>query len=155
MSAFTNLWRQLVQRRLWPVAILLVAALAAVPLALAKEPDPAAPAPALAGKDSGDSALAVQPIVAQASVADQTKRRSVLGTRKNPFGLPPDESAGSGPAPDSNGSTMAQEPTTSPAKHRQRRRRCPPPVAARPRAARRPRRTRRPRPRPRRTRCTS
>jgi hypothetical protein len=112
MSAFTNLWRQLVQRRLWPVAILLVAALAAVPLALAKEPDPAAPAPAVASKDSGDSALAVQPIVAQASVADQTKRRSVLGTRKNPFGLPPDESAGSGPAPNSNGSTTAQEPTS-------------------------------------------
>ena len=39
MSASPTCWRQLVQRRLWPVAILLVAALAAVPLALAKEPD--------------------------------------------------------------------------------------------------------------------
>ena len=39
MSAVTNMWRQLVQRRLWPVAILLIAALAAVPLTLAKEPE--------------------------------------------------------------------------------------------------------------------
>ena len=111
-SAPTNLWRQLVQRRLWPVAILLVAALAAVPLALAKEPVPPAPAPAVASNDSDDAELAVQPIVAEATAADQTKRRSVLGGRKNPFGVPPDESTGSGPAPNSNGVTTAQEPTS-------------------------------------------
>ena len=87
MSALTNVWRQLVQRRLWPVAILLIAALAAVPLALAKEPDPAAPAPAVAAAD-GESALAVQPIVAQATASERDKRRKVLGAAKNPFGLP-------------------------------------------------------------------
>ena len=89
MSALTNVWRQLVQRRLWPVAILLIAALAAVPLALAQEPKPAAPAaPTVASKDSGDSALATEPIVAQATAADRTKRRKVLGSAKNPFGVP-------------------------------------------------------------------
>jgi hypothetical protein len=114
MSAITNVWRQLVQRRLWPVAILLIAALAAVPLALAQEPDPAAPAPAVAAADSGESALAVQPIVARASAADRAKRRAVLGSRKNPFGLPREQvAAGSATPGDSNGSTTAQEPTST------------------------------------------
>jgi hypothetical protein len=107
MSAITNVWRQLVQRRLWPVAILLVAALAAVPLALAAQPDPAAPAPAVQ-TDSGETALATQPIVAQAAVSDRSKRRKVLGTRKNPFGLPPKDTGSASPA-DSTGSTKADE----------------------------------------------
>jgi hypothetical protein len=114
MSAITNVWRQLVQRRLWPVAILLIAALAAVPMALAKKPEPAAPAPAIASKDSGESALAVQPIVAQATAADRAKRRNVLGSRKNPFGVPKDPNAGSAAAPNSIGVTTAQEPTPNP-----------------------------------------
>jgi hypothetical protein len=86
-SAVTNLWRQFVQRRLWPVAILLVAALAVVPLALTKDPDPPAPAPALpvTGTDGADE-LAAQPIVAPAEA--RIKRRKVLGSAKNPFGVP-------------------------------------------------------------------
>jgi hypothetical protein len=97
------------------VAILLIAALAAVPLALAQEPDPAAPAPAVAVADSGEAALAVQPIVAEASLSDRGKRRRVLGTRKNPFGLPKDAATASAAAPNSTGSTTAQDPTvTSP-----------------------------------------
>lgn len=85
MSPVINLWRQLVQRRLWPLAIILVAALAAVPLTLAQEP---APAPALppappAGKDE----LAVAPIVTAVSASDRTKRRHVLGSAKNPFAV--------------------------------------------------------------------
>jgi hypothetical protein len=113
MSALTNVWRQLVQRRLWPVAILLIAALAAVPLALAQEPKPAAPAaPTVASKDSGDSALATEPIVAQATAADRTKRRKVLGTRKNPFGVPRTSTPGSAAAPSSHGVTTAQEPSS-------------------------------------------
>ena len=110
MSAITNLWGQFVQRRLWPVAILLIAALAAVPLALAQEPDPAVPAPAVAAGDSTESALAVQPIVTQATAADRGRRRKVLGARKNPFGLPQTEEAGSAAAPNSDGATTAQDP---------------------------------------------
>ena len=45
MSALTNLWRQLQQRRLLPVAILMVAALVAVPFVLAKDPEPVPQAP--------------------------------------------------------------------------------------------------------------
>lgn len=84
MSAVTNTWRQLVQRRLWPVAILLIAALVAVPLLLAKEPTPPAPPPAVAVNDEqSKSELAVTPIVTKAD--EPTKRRRVLGSAKNPF----------------------------------------------------------------------
>jgi hypothetical protein len=114
MSAITNVWRQLVQRRLWPVAILLIAALAAVPLVLAEAPEPPAPTPAPADASAaGDAALALQPIVAQASAADRAKRRKVLGSRKNPFGLPKSEEAGSAAPPSSNGTTTAQAPSSS------------------------------------------
>jgi hypothetical protein len=86
-SAVTNLWRQFVQRRLWPVAILLIAALAAVPMALTKDPAPPAPAPAVpvTAPDASDE-LASQPIVAPAEA--RITRRKVLGGAKNPFGVP-------------------------------------------------------------------
>ena len=114
MSAITNMWRQLVQRRLWPVAILLIAALAAVPLALAKDPEPPAPAPAppASATDSGETALATDAIVAKATSADRAKRRKVLGTAKNPFGLPPKEDAGSAAAPNSDGAVVAKTDTS-------------------------------------------
>jgi len=84
MNVLTNTWRQLVQRRLWPVALLLVAALAAVPVLLAAEPErvasPADPVPAL----SADDELA-EPVVAKVAAGDRTRRRRVLGIRKDPF----------------------------------------------------------------------
>jgi hypothetical protein len=95
MSAVTNMWRQLVQRRLWPVAILLIAALAAVPMMLAKDPEPAvSPPPA---QVDTKSELATTPIVAPATPTDRTKRRKVLGSRKNPFAsVKPADAPGSG-----------------------------------------------------------
>jgi hypothetical protein len=97
MNAVTNIWRQLVQRRLWPVAVLLLGALVAVPLVLAKEPEPQ-PEPQPAQVDT-KSELATTPIVAQASIADRGKRRRVLGTKKNPFAMPePAEAETSGPS---------------------------------------------------------
>jgi hypothetical protein len=88
MSPISNLWRQLVQRRLWPVAVLLIAALAGVPLMLAKEPK-TEPAPAeQASAGDATSELATAPIVAMATDADRTKRRKVLGKSKNPFAKP-------------------------------------------------------------------
>jgi hypothetical protein len=90
MSAVTNMWSQLVQRRLWPVAILLIAALAAVPFTLAKEPDPVEP-PAAAAPATDDE-LAVTPIVTVADTDSAAKGRRVIGQPKNPFGTPkPDE----------------------------------------------------------------
>ena len=85
MSAVTNLWRQLVQRRLLPVAILLIAALVAVPLMLAKDPDPV-PAPPPPQVDT-KSELATTPIVSQATPQDRARRRKVLGKAKNPFAV--------------------------------------------------------------------
>ena len=88
MNPISNLWRQLVQRRLWPVAVLLVAALAAVPLMLAKDPEAEpAPVPQAATEEAG-SELATTPIVAQATPVDRAKRRKVLGKAKNPFAKP-------------------------------------------------------------------
>jgi hypothetical protein len=84
MSAVTDIWRQLVRRRLWPVALALVAALAAVPVLLAEDPEPApAPKPIPAGQAAVPAADG-EPIVAMAS-AEEARRRRVLGARKDPF----------------------------------------------------------------------
>jgi hypothetical protein len=84
MTVINDTWRFLVQRKLWPVAILLVAAAAAVPMLLGK--DPAAPAaPATAAVKSDDSTLTTEPVVALASDADRAQRRHVLGSPKDPF----------------------------------------------------------------------
>ena len=85
MSFVTDTWRQLVRRRLWPVALLLLAALAAVPFLLAKDPEPAAVTAAPTG--AGKTTLAedtADPIVSVAN-ADEARRRRVLGAAKDPF----------------------------------------------------------------------
>jgi hypothetical protein len=89
MSFVTDTWRQLVRRRLWPVALLLLAALAAVPFLLAKSPEPAVVPAAPAGgagkttlaKDTGDPIVSV----ADAAGAEGSARRRVLGASKDPF----------------------------------------------------------------------
>jgi hypothetical protein len=85
MNVLADTWRQLVRRRLWPVALLLVAALAAVPVLLASDPDPVAPAAPspLASVPAGDEIA--EPVVAMASAEDRDRRRRVLGSRKDPF----------------------------------------------------------------------
>jgi hypothetical protein len=97
MSPVTNVWRQLVQRRLWPVAILLIAALAAVPMMLAKDPEPTASPPATPADTKGE--LAATPIVAPATDTGKANRRKVLGAAKNPFGVAKQAQAGSDAAP--------------------------------------------------------
>ena len=83
MNAITTTWRQLVRRRLWPVALLLLAALAAVPVLLAREP--AAPAPiAPIAVTAADDTIA-EPVVAKVTAEDRDRRRRVLGVRKDPF----------------------------------------------------------------------
>jgi hypothetical protein len=86
MSVINDTLRFLVRRRLWPVAILLVAAAAAVPMLLAKDPAPTtAQAPTAAVKADKDAVLAEDPIVTEASDGDRSGRRHVLGSRKDPF----------------------------------------------------------------------
>jgi hypothetical protein len=86
MTLITDTWRQLVQRRLWPIALLLVAALVGVPMLLAKNPNPAPIAPPPSGTGSAapaDDPLTAKPVVATASASDAG--RHVLGARKDPF----------------------------------------------------------------------
>jgi len=85
MNVVTTTWRQLVRRRLWPVALLLVAALAAVPVLLAREPavplPPADPVPAVSAADD----TIAEPVVAKVTPEDRDRRRRVLGVSKDPF----------------------------------------------------------------------
>jgi hypothetical protein len=85
MSLVKDTWQQFVQRRLWPVAIVLLAALVAVPVLLAKNPTPAAPVPAPAngGASASTDVAMTQPVVSPAQRDDS--RRHVLGARKDVF----------------------------------------------------------------------
>jgi len=87
MNALLTPFRQLVDRKLWPLAILLIAALAAVPMLLAKGDSNAPVGPtADAGVASGLAAQSpTQPIVTLGEAAERERRRKVLGARKNPF----------------------------------------------------------------------
>lgn len=84
MSFISNIGHQLVERRLWPVAILLVAALVAVPVVLAKD---AETPPPVAAVEAEIDPVTAEPIVTMASV-DAVNDRKVLGKAKNPFGMP-------------------------------------------------------------------
>jgi hypothetical protein len=85
MNPIKNTAQQLVRRRLWPVAVLLVAALVAVPMTLAKSPAPAAPVAAVPAKPAADAGIA-KPVVqlSETTTGDQRRRR-VLGAAKDPF----------------------------------------------------------------------
>src|SRR4051794_14118368 len=92
MNTITKPLRQLLSRKLWPVALLLVGALVAVPLALAKDPQPAPAATAAATQkpstDEGVAATfgpAAEPATTGAGDATTTKRRRTLGAKKDPF----------------------------------------------------------------------
>jgi hypothetical protein len=83
MNVITDTLRQIVRRKLWPVALVLIGALAAVPLVLAKQPEaePVANA-ANAHKVEAQPATFVS---APDAAAEPTKRRRVLGGIKDPF----------------------------------------------------------------------
>jgi hypothetical protein len=89
MNALSTTWRQLVRRRLWPVAVLLVAALAAVPVLLSREAEVPPPPvdPVAVTAEAGDSIA--EPVVAKVTSEDRGKRRRVLGSRKDPFAPAP------------------------------------------------------------------
>ena len=85
MNVVTTTWQQLVRRRLWPVALLLLAALVAVPFVLASEPAPVVPQVQPAPVSSEGDAELAEPVVAKVAAEDRTRRRRVLGARKDPF----------------------------------------------------------------------
>ena len=105
MKPLETVWRELVSRRLLPVAILLVAALAAIPFLLAKNPA-AAPvtAPVTGSGASAPASSADDSVVTLVTDGQRTKRRRVLGERKNPFE----------PAPAPKISKQAQGPLSEP-----------------------------------------
>jgi hypothetical protein len=84
MTVITNTWHSLVRRRLWPIALLLIAALVIVPLKLAKTPEPAAAAPVASPQGTSED-VAAKPVVELASASLPTLRRRVLGAEKDPF----------------------------------------------------------------------
>jgi hypothetical protein len=91
MNVIADTWRGLVQRRLWPLAVLLVAALAAVPFLLAKKPASAATAdvPVAQAAAKGDDASSSFVTLDAASEDGTVKRRRVLGIAKDPFAPAP------------------------------------------------------------------
>lgn len=85
MSALAAPFRTLVERRLWPLAILLIAALAAVPMLLGKDGEtPVVPA-ASAPVGEAQTAAAGTPLVSVGEVTEREAARKVLGSRKDPF----------------------------------------------------------------------
>jgi hypothetical protein len=89
MRAVRDVWSELVERRLWPVALLLVAALVAVPVVLAKKPSSAEPsdataaAPAAAAARAADLRSAGEPVVSVATGAGADA--PLRGHEKDPF----------------------------------------------------------------------
>jgi hypothetical protein len=83
MNVITDTWRGLVRRKLWPGALLLVAALVAVPLLLAKEPAPPATAASTAHAAKTEGLPAT--FVSAAEEPEEGSRRRVLGLAKDPF----------------------------------------------------------------------
>src|SRR3954447_24830321 len=87
MNVITDSFKGLVKRKLWPVALLLVGALVAVPLLLAKSPEPTVPSANAAGisKDEAMPATFVSAADAPAAADAAAKRRRTLGFEKDPF----------------------------------------------------------------------
>jgi hypothetical protein len=81
MNLITDTFRGLVRKKLWPVALLLVAALVAVPYTLAKEPEAPISSSQPATKEEGMPAT----FVSVAEEGEATSRRRVLGAAKDPF----------------------------------------------------------------------
>jgi hypothetical protein len=82
-----SLWEELVERRLWPILVVLVIALVAVPVMLskpAKEAQPLPPTPA--ATSTGSPAAAFQPAVTtEGRKSSQIRKRVNSFKRKNPF----------------------------------------------------------------------
>jgi hypothetical protein len=84
MNVLSTTLRQLVRYKLWPVAVLLLAALVAVPVLLAREPAAPEPLAPLPVATEADDTIA-EPVVAKVTPEDRDRRRRVLGARKDPF----------------------------------------------------------------------
>ena len=122
MNAVTTIWRQLVRNKLWPVAVLLLAALVAVPTLLAREPAvPEAITPVAVTTEADDSIA--EPIVAKITPEDRDRRRRVLGVRKDPFKPAPVKKPKAVEQPDAPDQSQPNAPSTGGTEGGRRRRR--------------------------------
>lgn len=112
MNVLNDTWRGLVERRLWPVALLLLAAAASIPFLIAKD-DPPAPASVVAPAASSETDGPAQSIVAVASSAQREVGRDVVGSRKDPF-RPAVAAKKAAPVQTSDAGGTATAPTTEP-----------------------------------------
>jgi hypothetical protein len=97
MNVLTDTWRGLVERRLWPVALLLLGAALALPVVLGKSAEEAPPATPVAAEAAGDDPS--QSIVTLAAAEQREAGRDVVGVRKDPF-RPHKPATGDGSLPD-------------------------------------------------------
>jgi hypothetical protein len=86
-TSLRSLWEELLERRLWPIAVALVVAIIAVPVLLSKPAKTPAPVPPPPAANSGDSpAVAFQPAVSTEGRKSSEIRKDLRRfTRKNPF----------------------------------------------------------------------
>ena len=96
INPLRSLWDELVERRLWPIAVVLVVAVIAVPVLLSKPAKEAAPPPVSTGAGAASPGLAFQPAVTtDGTKSSQIRKRLRSFKRKNPF-TPQGLSAGGG-----------------------------------------------------------
>ena len=118
MTFFRDVWADLVDKRLWPVALALVVALVAIPVLLVQPAaEPKAPPPVMA--DAGPAPLVTDP----ASIASARPSGPVVGDAHNPFRQQhvakaqdtgtASSTAGAGPGTTSGGTGSAGSPGTS------------------------------------------
>jgi hypothetical protein len=81
MNLITDPLRSLLQRKLWPVALLLVGALVAVPVVLSKSPT----VEPTASPNAKPTEAIPATFVAAVEATEETQRRRVLGDVKDPF----------------------------------------------------------------------
>jgi hypothetical protein len=84
MNSLRTILSDLVEKRLWPVAVLLLVALVAVPLVLARSPAPApAPNATAAAAAAADASIPSEPAVSV--VGESSNDAPLRGRAKNPF----------------------------------------------------------------------
>jgi len=103
-AAVKNVWADLVEKRLWPVAVALVLALVAAPVLLSRGGSAPAPPPPLPPAPTTGSAA--QPASTPIKIVDPTVHKAPRGHYHDPF-------AGAAPAPASSGSSAAPSPSSS------------------------------------------
>jgi hypothetical protein len=87
MNVITDTLRQLVRRKLWPVALLLIGALVAVPVLLARQPETETLAQAANAKkvEPLPATFVSDATTGEPDATGEVKRRHVLGAVKDPF----------------------------------------------------------------------